>query len=180
LSRNAFGFSTAFSNTVEILTAILPDAPINVANNALVTRAGKIGLSWQQGAYDGGSPIIDYRISMKKSPAEYSVLASNVIPTSYSAENLVADGVYTFKIEARNLLGFSGFSEEIQIIAAAVPDQPAMPVTTVISNTDVTFTWTAPYDGGSPIIGYLIKIRHSDNTTFTTNANCDGKNSLIL
>ena len=63
LSRNSFGFSTSFSNIVNILTAILPDSPVNLANNVAVTASGTIGLTWAPGIYNGGSPIIDYRIS---------------------------------------------------------------------------------------------------------------------
>ena len=61
-SRNSFGYSNAQSNTVYILAASLPDSPINLANNAAVTTAGVVGLNWDDGAYDGGSPIIDYTI----------------------------------------------------------------------------------------------------------------------
>ena len=40
-----------------------PDAPINLANNVAVTAAGVVGLTWNNGASTGGSPIIDYSIS---------------------------------------------------------------------------------------------------------------------
>ena len=62
-SRNLFGLSTVFSNEVVALTAILPDSPKDLLNNVAVTSSGVIGITWSAGVYNGGSPIIDYRIS---------------------------------------------------------------------------------------------------------------------
>jgi hypothetical protein len=45
-SRNAFGFSTTYSNIVSILAASVPTAPLSLANNAAVTAAGIVGLTW--------------------------------------------------------------------------------------------------------------------------------------
>ena len=40
-----------------------PDAPISFANNPAVTSATKIGLAWSEGAANGGSSVIDYRLT---------------------------------------------------------------------------------------------------------------------
>ena len=40
-----------------------PAAPVSLANNPLVTTASVIGLTWSAGAYNGGTPVIDYRIN---------------------------------------------------------------------------------------------------------------------
>ena len=45
-SRNAFGFSTSFSNEVSIRAASVPTAPQTLANNAAVTASGTVGLTW--------------------------------------------------------------------------------------------------------------------------------------
>ena len=59
-SRNAFGFSTTFSNVVSVGGATVPTAPLTLANDATVTAAGIVGLIWSVPASDGGSSIIDY------------------------------------------------------------------------------------------------------------------------
>jgi hypothetical protein len=83
--------------------------------------------------------------------------------------------MYNFKIEARTLVGFSEYSTEITIRAAAKPNTPAEPVTTVVSNTNVVITWAAPFNGGSPITSYTILIRQSDGVSYSTELNfCDG------
>jgi hypothetical protein len=40
-----------------------PDAPIDLQNNLAVTSDTTIGISWRDGASDGGASVIDYRIS---------------------------------------------------------------------------------------------------------------------
>jgi hypothetical protein len=58
-------------------------------------------------------------------------------------------------------------SNEVAILAAQRPDTPTIPITTSYLNETVTFTWTLPSDGGSPITAYRIYIREQDETSFT-------------
>jgi hypothetical protein len=46
---------------VTVLAARVPDPPKDLANDVVVTAQSVIGLTWSPD-YDGGSPIIDYRI----------------------------------------------------------------------------------------------------------------------
>ena len=95
-------------------------------------------------------------------------MASSVLTTDFIANALVADSIYTFKVMSRNLVGYGQFSSELAVRAAARPDTPTQPVTSTIQNTDVVINWTAPYDGGSPITAYVVKIRTNDGLTYTT------------
>lgn len=61
-SRNLVGYS-ADSEEVSILAAKLPDAPTQLSNVPDVTTAYQVGLSWNEGPYNGGSPVIDYEVS---------------------------------------------------------------------------------------------------------------------
>ena len=61
-ASNSVGVS-AESEVVSILAAKLPDAPTNLANVAAVTSAYQVGLTWQEGAYNGGSPVTSYQVS---------------------------------------------------------------------------------------------------------------------
>jgi hypothetical protein len=69
---------------------------------------------------------------------------------------LVAGVQYSFAVAAYNDVTVSDKSNIVQIIAAEIPDQPDPVVRTSSAVTAVTFDWVAPYDGGSPITGYLI------------------------
>jgi hypothetical protein len=66
--------------------------------------------------------------------------------------------VYTFKVQARNAIGLGAMSSEVLIRASAIPAVPSAPTTTVVSNTDVTISWSAPdnAEGGTPVIDYRI------------------------
>jgi hypothetical protein len=173
-SRNAFGMGLTYSNEVVILAASAPTAPLALANDAVSTVAGIVGLRWSPVAYDGGSPVIDYQISYMPVGGTFSVLATGVTTTSYTASSLTADFVYTFKVTARNLVGLGADSSAVNIRAAAIPDVPAAPTTTVNTNISVTITWVEPYNGGSPITGYTVALRQSDGTTYSPeSANCN-------
>ena len=166
-SRNAFGFSTSFSNEVSIRAASVPTAPQTLANNPAVTASGTVGLTWVAPSLDGGSPVIDYQVSFKTGAAAFSVLATGIPSTSYTASSLTADVIYTFKVTARTFVGLGEDSSELSVRAAAKPNVPAAPTTTVNTNISVTISWVAPSTGGSAITAYIVAIRQSDGTTFT-------------
>lgn len=57
---------------------------------------------------------------------------------------------YKFKVQSRNTVGFSDYTAELVVKAARLPETPT-DVTTAIGDKTVIVSWTAPYDGGSPI-----------------------------
>lgn len=86
---------------------------------------------------------------------------------------MLAGQNYKWKVLARNLVGNSAFSNEVIIRAAKVPDTPTNVVTSV-NLTSILVTWTLPYNGGSPIIGYSVMIRTSDGLTYSADtSNCN-------
>jgi hypothetical protein len=65
-------------------------------------------------------------------------------------------------------------------MAATVPGTPSPPTTTALG-TDIIVQWDLPYDGGSPVTGYVIRLRHADGSTFSENTiYCDGVNTLTI
>jgi hypothetical protein len=145
---------------VTVLAAQVSDAPINLANDVAVTDANKIGLTWAKPVFDGGSALIDYRIFFDDATGfTFTELVSGLTGTSYTATSLTQGLTYQFKVEARNVYGFSlTYSSIVSILTAQVPTQPTAPVTTWFPD-DVVMTWTAPDNGGSPITGYSVTIR---------------------
>jgi hypothetical protein len=57
--------------------------------------------------FDGGSEVIDYRVSNAIDLENPVILASNVVGESYTATGLNAGDTYVFKVEARNEFGYS-------------------------------------------------------------------------
>jgi hypothetical protein len=58
-TRNSVGLSSD-STELSILAAKLPDSPVSLIDVPGTTNANQIGLSWSDGLYNGGSPVIDY------------------------------------------------------------------------------------------------------------------------
>lgn len=61
-SRTLVGDSD-LSLPVSILAARHPDIPTDLQNVPLQTTAYLIGLIWQEATYNGGSEVLDYRLS---------------------------------------------------------------------------------------------------------------------
>jgi hypothetical protein len=119
-SRNVVDFSLV-SDSVIILAAQVPDSPISLANDVVVTDANSIGLSWSAPIFDGGSALIDYRIYFDDatSGVTFTELVSGLTGTSYTANSLTQGLTYQFKVDARNVYGFSlTYSSIVSILTA--------------------------------------------------------------
>jgi hypothetical protein len=133
-ARNSVG-SSAESAVLSVLAAKIPDAPLSLANDAAVTTAYQVGLTWSAGSYNGGSSVIDYQVSYAESPSgSYAVFASDVLTTSSTVTSLTPGTTYKFKVQSRNVVGLSADSSEITVLAAQIPDAP----TTLANNAAVT------------------------------------------
>jgi hypothetical protein len=87
-ARNTVG-SSLQSEEVAILAAKEPDAPISLLNNAAITTGYQVGLEWSDGAYNGGSAVIDYQVSFKTSVGtEYTIFQSNILPKAITVTGL--------------------------------------------------------------------------------------------
>lgn len=135
-----------------------PDAPLNLMNVKEITLATQIGLNWQIGVKDGGSPVSDYRITMyDPETSTYDILQSDILVTQFTATGLKAGLTYKFKVQSQNDYGFSDYSNEVSILAAQKPSAPPAPVTS-ISGLNVKIQWGQSSDNGSPITGFIIYI----------------------
>lgn len=89
--------------------------------------------------------------------------------------------MYSFKVEARNAVGYSEPSEVFTILAAIKPDAPTS-VQSTNSGSKVLLSWQAPSedpvrDYGDSIKSYKVYIAHSDMTTYSFDlVHCDGEN----
>ena len=61
-ARNTVG-SSQESAVLSVIAAKVPDAPVNLSNMPEVTNAYQVGLTWAEGPYNGGSPLLDYQVS---------------------------------------------------------------------------------------------------------------------
>ena len=159
LATNVVGSSSASTSGNGAVITTNPDPPSSLANNASITSASVIALTWTAPTVIGGTAVIDYRVSWDQGSSTYVVLASGITTASYSTSaTLTANTVYKFKVESRNAFGFSTtFSNEVTIRAASLPTAPQSLANNVAVTASgiVGLTWSAASsDGGSPVIDY--------------------------
>ena len=160
IAVNFYGDSEYSDEGNGAVTQLVPDAPLNLANNAAITDANNIGLTWSPGLDDGGAVVIDYKLWFALSNEEYTEANSveGILDELYTLTRDFVDGSnYKLKLQARNSVGFSLFSVETIIRAARISDPPTNVITT-IDKPNLIISWTPPYDGGSPITSYTIQI----------------------
>jgi hypothetical protein len=169
------------SDTVTILAAQIANAPGDFAHDSDVTNAYQIGLTWSPPTFDGGSPVIDYRIwyDNANGGTSFEVLAVNILDTSYLANTVIKGQTYIFKLQARNDYGYSSLSGEVSVLAAQLPATPNAPVT-VFDADYVTISWDLPDNMGSTITAYEIIIQKLDTDYQTLPTHCEGSNQAIL
>ena len=95
-------------------------------------------------------------------------------------DSIQIGAVYLFRYRAKNLFGWSDFSEPLHLYAAKVPDTIDIAVT-FNEDTNVRISWELPtYNGGLPIISYRIKIETLTINTFITELTyCNGADPVI-
>ena len=117
-ARNSVGVSLE-SEPIAILVAKAPDAPINLQNVPALTTGYQIGLDWEEGPYNGASPVIDFRVQYKPvGDSAYQIFASGVVASDIVVTGLTPAVTYSFYVEARNVINFSVPSTVVEILAA--------------------------------------------------------------
>lgn len=150
----------------------MPDPPINLINNYASTSDVLISFLWDPPQDDGGSPILDYAVYYNQGSASnvWVVLDENEVNAFYQTTvALVAGETYAFKVTARNAVGSSDYSAEIQILAAKEPDAPISlaEISGLSTATQIGFSWQdGAYDGASPILDYSVSFRLSGATAY--------------
>lgn len=83
-------------NGAVILT--IPDSPLNLQNNAAVTSATQIGVTWTEGLEDGGSAVLYYKVSYKAQADLSYTEISEIYALAYTITGLTAGINYNIKV----------------------------------------------------------------------------------
>lgn len=77
----------------------------------------KISLAWQDGDFNGLQPVLDYRLHYDQGTGDWVVLDT---PTTnaFTAFGLTSGVTYAFKVQSRNIVGYSGFSNTVSLTSA--------------------------------------------------------------
>lgn len=160
------------------LIITIPDPPVSLAEDELQRSATNLAITWDiittVGIPEQGySTVIDYRVSIAEQYGEYTVLGTTT-DQSFLATDLSSGTFYEFKVEARNMYGYSEYSDMITLLSAYIPEPPINVVTT-IEGDQVKVEWELVTSNGSPILAYNVYVQEIGTTTFTLEStDCDG------
>jgi hypothetical protein len=62
-ATNFVGNSSESTEGNEAIILTYPDAPVFLENSAATTSATVVAMSWSEGSENGGTPVIDYKVS---------------------------------------------------------------------------------------------------------------------
>ena len=159
IATNAYGDSveSLSGNGAVIITN--PDAPVNLVEDASKRTATTLGLQWQDGADNGGSPVTSYTLEMTTVADNlFTVLQSGITQQQFTVADLLYGTSYKFRLQAVNAFDPGAYSAELTLLCATFPVAPAAPVTSVSGN-KLVVNWDAPDNRGSPITAYKVLIR---------------------
>ena len=69
--------------------------------------------------------MIDYTLNYAEyTSSSFTVYQSGLLTTSLTVTSLTPGVRYKFNVQARNIIGFSSLSSELNVLAAQIPDPP--------------------------------------------------------
>ncbi len=141
------------TGTVTVSVLARPTPPQEVMAAADRVQGGAVTVSWRPPAYDGGLPVLEYRVTVVGGGSQLCGLA-----LSCTITGLTKGQPYAFTVAARNGVGWS---DDGGPSGSATPDTtPGPPSIGGITPGDTTLevTWAAPDNRGSAIQGYRITV----------------------
>ena len=168
VAYNVIGTSAeSIPNVSGIAGQVVPWTPSYTPQKVYATKTSiSISMPTITGDLTGGSAITSYNLQYKVTGSISSFISlTGEIPsstsTTYIKSGLVAGTSYDFIYRAKNIYGWSSFSNSISIIAATIPATPLAPTLTLSNGKDVLVSWTAPDNGGNAITGYKVLFKDS-------------------
>ena len=176
---NAAG-TGATSATVTATPRSVPGAPTGLATTVALPAngvgSGEVALSWTAPAANGGSAITDYLVEYSSnggtSWTTFTDATSTV--TSATVTGLTNGTPYTFRVSATNAAGTGTASTTTSATPRTVPGAPTGLAATValpangVGSGEVRLSWTAPPNGGSILVDYVVQYSADGGTSWST------------
>ena len=99
--------------------------------------------------------------------------------TTFLVEDLIFGLTYEFKVEARNVHGYSAQSDTLALLCAYKPDPP-LTLATVNTENLVSVSWSEPVANGSPVYAYKVLIMDKSGLYAHEPAECDGTQADVV
>uniref|UniRef100_A0A3Q4HDV3 Titin n=1 Tax=Neolamprologus brichardi TaxID=32507 RepID=A0A3Q4HDV3_NEOBR len=145
-------------NVITLGPPSVPTGPIRFDE----IKAQTIIISWDEPKEDGGGEITCYSVEKREtSQANWKMVCSSVVRTTFKIPNLVKGTQYQFRVRAENKYGVSEPLISSDVVAQhqyKPPGPPGKPVAYNITSDGMSIKWDAPeFDGGSPVLGYHVE-----------------------
>ena len=161
------GADNSLIHTYKIkVNATVPGAPQNLA---ATPGDGRLTLTWDAPAHDGGAAITGYRLRYKRDDAtaytNFRYISANA--RSHTITGLTNRTGYTVQVWAVNANGFGDTVSLSGLAPAVVPGQPRR-LSAVAGDGRLVVGWQPPADdGGADITGYALRYKRDGATTDT-------------
>lgn len=182
IAINLYGDSLISNEGNGAVIITKPDPPINLAEEYALRTKSTLGLVWDEAPFIGGTPVLDYQISIAEQGQSFTILASNLVDPNYTAIDLTFGLFYEFKVQSRNEYGYSDDSDTLTLLCAFKPDPPLI-ITTTNTNDLITINWDDPIWNGYVIHAYRFFILQHDGVTYSeelTPLECDGTSADVV
>jgi hypothetical protein len=132
---NGFSSDLALVSPGDQITVALPDTPSAPRNVTATAGDGKVKLTWEPPAYDGGSPITGYTVTASRNSSNFK---ANFGPdaTSGAIRSLINGKTYTVTLVAKNVNGAGMASAPITVTLPALDPPPTTTTTTLPAGGD--------------------------------------------
>lgn len=127
-----------------------------------------LSVSWPE-PFDGGSPITGYSLRYRTGAGAWIAVPVQGTTRVATITGLMQGTLYEAQLMAHNAIGDSDWSaSSYGTTTLEAPSAPTAPVVTPDGDRVLSVTWTAPYNGGSPITGYELECRKQGDLTWET------------
>jgi hypothetical protein len=116
---NVYGDSIKSDVGIGAVIQLVPDAPVSLTNDPSITSDLVIRFTWNDGSSNGGTVVIDYAVYYDQGTTNWILLESGVTTNYYLTSTPLNPGItYTFRVQARNTVGYGLDSVELPVLAA--------------------------------------------------------------
>jgi hypothetical protein len=134
LATNSKGSSTLSNVGNGAIIVTYPDPPISLTENTSVKTPTTLGIRWSQATENGGATVQDYRVTIAPDGGAYTELGTGLTGTSITASDLTTGVIYHFRVESRNVHGYSNYSEVFSLLSAYIPEAPTTVTTSNLND----------------------------------------------
>ena len=134
---------------------------VNISDSAVV-------LQWKPPAAEGGSAISCYVVDSRSTEdAEWKLISSSVVRTTFKCNKLELNKEYIFRVRAMNKFGMGPAVTSSPVITQLpykVPGPPTNVGVKSITKEAMTIIWQEPlHDGGDAVFGYHLEMKERNS-----------------